>query len=77
MNGDQFTEFKCAFRSRKEGKLESRNTWFCGGEVASGCQLLLIHAKGSCLIASLPLCSVLGIGYAKQLGLTTIIIGEE
>lgn len=58
------------------GKLESRNTWFCGGEVASACQLLLIHAKGSRLITSLPLCSVLGIDHAKQLGFTTIIIGE-
>lgn len=58
------------------GKLESKNIWFCGGGVASGCQLLLIHAKGSRLIASLPLCSVLGIGHAKQLGFTTIIIGE-
>lgn len=47
VNGDQFAEFKCAFGSRKEGKLESRNTWFCGREVASGQQLLLIHAKGS------------------------------
>lgn len=66
VNGDKFTEFKCAFGSRKEGKLESRNTWFCGREVASGCQLLLIHAEGSRLIVSLPLCSVLGIGHAKH-----------
>lgn len=47
VNGDKFTEFKRAFGSRKEGKLESRNTWFCDREVASGCELLLIHAKGS------------------------------
>lgn len=32
--------------------------------------------QGHRLIASLPLCSVLGIGHAKQLRFTIVIIGE-